>query len=371
MLKDIEGSHCKFADDGTMWHRGKEIKTLAENVCRDMKVVYAWCKKWRMKLSLGKTEVTFFHIYPIEDDIHSIFKIGDTTLKYNSTPKILGITLDEHLNFSSHLNIVERKASQALHVIREVKGIARMSSRNLIRLYMTMVRPILEYGCTVWQTVSHPEMRKLEAVQRKALALCLSLPATSALDALEVAAGVPPLDLRYCEIAIRDIAKLSAKKPTYPLKAKLDQYTQSSELLNEKYVSPVGLAISQASEMKRATGIDVQFIQPEPEFSEGAFRRCLEKPSYWSQLGSSKARSADQQEKGRQVIDRLMKDGPKESILCFTDGSCIPNPGPCGAGAVLYIPGEDDVQLKRPVTAHGSILLAELVADVTKYSKVA
>ena len=76
---------------------------------------------------------------------------------------------------------------------------------------MTMVRPILEYGCTVWQTVAQTEMKKLEAIQRKALALCLSLPSTAALDALEVAAGIPPpLNLRYCEIAIRGIAKISA-----------------------------------------------------------------------------------------------------------------------------------------------------------------
>ena len=33
-------------------------------------------------------------------------------------------------------------------------------------------------------------------------------------------------------------------------------------------------------EMKRITGIDMQFVQPEPEYSEGAFCRCLERPSY-------------------------------------------------------------------------------------------
>ena len=71
--------------------------------------------------------------------------------------------------------------------------------------------------------------------------------------------------------------------------------------------------------------------------------------------------SRDQQETGKGVIDQMMKDRPEESILYFTDGSCIPNPGPCGAGAVLYIPGEEDILIRRPVKVHGSILLAELV----------
>ena len=53
-----------------------------------------------------------------------------------------------------------------------------------------------------------------------------------------------------------------------------------------------------------------------------------------------------------------MKDGSEESIVCFKYGSCIANPGSCGAGAVLYISGEEDTQIKRPVTMHGLILLA-------------
>ena len=78
--------------------------------------------------------------------------------------------------------------------------------------------------------------------------------------------------------------------------------------------------------------------------------------------GLLKNRSTDQQKTGKDVIDKLIKDWPEESILCFTDGSCIPNPGPCGAGAVLNIPGEEDILIQKTVTVHGSILLAELVA---------
>ena len=49
--------------------------------------------------------------------------------------------------------------------------------------------------------------------------------------------------------------------------------------------------------------------------------------------------------------------------MVFTDGSCIGNPGPCGAGACLSIPGSSElIMLKQPVSSRGSILLGELVA---------
>ena len=50
------------------------------------------------------------------------------------------------------------------------------------------------------------------------------------------------------------------------------------------------------------------------------------------------------------------------ALVCFTEGSCLPNPGPCGARAVIYQPDGQEECIKRPVTAHGSILLGELLA---------
>ena len=50
-------------------------------------------------------------------------------------------------------------------------------------------------------------------------------------------------------------------------------------------------------------------------------------------------------------------------MIAFTDGSCLDNPGPRGAGACIYMPGYTDPILhKQPVTSYGSILLGELIA---------
>ena len=44
-------------------------------------------------------------------------------------------------------------------------------------------------------------------------------------------------------------------------------------------------------------------------------------------------------------------------------GSCLGNPGPCGTGACIYMPGYTDPTIhKQPVTSCGSILLGELIA---------
>ena len=57
-------------------------------------------------------------------------------------------------------------------------------------------------------------------------------------------------------------------------------------------------------------------------------------------------------------------EAPEGTTFAFTDGSCLTNPGPCGAGAVINQDHHQPVYLKRPVSRRGSILLGELVANL-------
>ena len=70
----------------------------------------------------------------------------------------------------------------------------------------------LEYAAAVWQ-LGKSEL--LDRVQRRGLAMCLGVPATASLEALQVEAGVLPLDLRREELAVRVWENLcKARHPT-------------------------------------------------------------------------------------------------------------------------------------------------------------
>ena len=70
--------------------------------------------------------MTLFQAEEKEDnDVNSnLCKVDEDNLKYSSTPKLLGITLDEQLNFQEHVNMSENKASRAIQIIRELKCIS-------------------------------------------------------------------------------------------------------------------------------------------------------------------------------------------------------------------------------------------------------
>ena len=82
-------------------------------------------------------------------------------------------------------------------------------------------------------------------------------------------------------------------------------------------------------------------------------------------MGSSATRTHTQKEEAKTTVVSLVQDKSSKSIVAFTDGSCLGNPGPCGSGAAIYMYLPEDpepVCLVRPVASRGSILLAELIA---------
>ena len=62
---------------------------------------------------------------------------------------------------------------------------------------------------SLWQIGNCEQLNK---VQRKCLALCLGIPSIAGLEALEVEAGVKPLDLRREDLAVREITKDNGKR---------------------------------------------------------------------------------------------------------------------------------------------------------------
>ena len=66
----------------------------------------------------------------------------------------------------------------------------------------------------------------------------LSLPKTSGVEALDVEAGIRPLNLRREELAIRDIGKIMAKDNIQKIKSTFEDWRENAG--REMFISPFG-----------------------------------------------------------------------------------------------------------------------------------
>ena len=74
--------------------------------------------------------------------------------------------------------------------------------------------PKMEFAASVWQNSSSADT--LNKIQRKGLALCLGVPATSALNAVKFEARVLPLELRREELSNREGGNIMSKDKSQP-----------------------------------------------------------------------------------------------------------------------------------------------------------
>ena len=80
-------------------------------------------------------------------------------------------------------------AQKVLSALRILGKMEKIELLNMVRLHKSIVVPQLEYAASVWQS---GRCETLDRVQRRGLAICLGVPATSSLEALQVEAGVLP-----------------------------------------------------------------------------------------------------------------------------------------------------------------------------------
>ena len=106
-LKDANLGNC--ADDGTLYFFNKNLQTVICNLRQEFSTLSNWFYDNYMMLNPGKCD---FMLFDVKESEQFELICNDITLKHSSHEKILGVTIDNKLNFDEHIiNICETKNS--------------------------------------------------------------------------------------------------------------------------------------------------------------------------------------------------------------------------------------------------------------------
>ena len=109
--------------------------------------------------------------------------LGNNTVECVTTYKLLGIIISNDLKWNEHIDYILKKASKRLYSLRILKKVG-VNREGILKVYLTTIRPILEYGVQVWQDIPEFLSNKLESIQKRALHIIY--PCHSYLDALNI-----------------------------------------------------------------------------------------------------------------------------------------------------------------------------------------
>ncbi len=99
--------------------------------------------------------------------------MGGVKLESVHCVKDLGVTITSNLKFSQHCKEAACKANKMLGFIN--KNFSFKNKDIILPMYITLVRPHLEYAVQFWSPHHAKDIAKLEAVQRMATKMIPSL----------------------------------------------------------------------------------------------------------------------------------------------------------------------------------------------------
>ena len=206
-----------FVDDFCISYSSQNmlvIETLLQNC---LNRIERWADENGFRFSKTKTVcVHFCNKRSLHPDPK--VKINNAIIPVVQQTKYLGLIFDNKLNFKPHIDYVRQKCHKALTLLKVVSKMDWGADRIvLLRLYRSLVRSKLDYGCAVYSSARKSYLEKLKPIQNQGLRLCLGAFRTSPMESLYVEANEPPLYLRYEKLSLYYAIKLknNPRNPTH------------------------------------------------------------------------------------------------------------------------------------------------------------
>ena len=177
--------------------------------------IYEFASSHNMKLNPGKCKEMFINFMHDHNILVNPIIIGNKQIECVSNYKLLGVYLNEDLSWNTHIDYISKKACKRLYSLRILRR-AGVASSSILKVYLTIIRPVLEYAVPVWQSISSTLSDKLETIQKRALKIIF--PSTETyLEALQLA-GIDDLANRRTILCKKYMTKMKGTNhPLHPL----------------------------------------------------------------------------------------------------------------------------------------------------------
>ncbi|XP_035677112.1 phthiocerol synthesis polyketide synthase type I PpsC-like [Branchiostoma floridae] len=198
--RQISAKRWKFVDDLNLLEIRNPTVTPS-SLQNDLSDLEKWSGENSMVLHPGKCQV--LHVkFSKSVSILPPLKINNNELRQVQTMKILGVLMQYNLKWNAHVDYMYSKSSQRLFFLRKLKHF-HIGIEDLVIVYTTYVRPIIEYAAPVW----HPGLptslsNKLERIQRRAVRIILGANYTSYAEACSQL-GLPSLHQRRENLTLK------------------------------------------------------------------------------------------------------------------------------------------------------------------------
>ena len=159
----------KYVDDSTVFDvcNNSSVPMLQESA----DIITDWSRNNDMRINATKTKEMVICFCRSVNHVASIPRIviDNNDIARVTQAKVLGVTLSSDLTWNAHVDTIVSKARKRVFTIYQLKR-AGIRQCDLLRVYVSVIRPVLEYACPVWHTSLPMYLSdNIETIQKRCL----------------------------------------------------------------------------------------------------------------------------------------------------------------------------------------------------------
>jgi hypothetical protein len=153
-----------FADDCTIFREVRN-STDCDMLQKDLDILFQWTEDWQLSLNLPKCRAMRFTNK--KNTIGYDYCLNGNPLEWCKCYKYFGVILNSHITWEKQTSEVKAKASRIQNLLRRTMYGCSKAAKSRAYMYVSLVRPHLDYCAPVWSPHQAKLMDTLESVQKQ------------------------------------------------------------------------------------------------------------------------------------------------------------------------------------------------------------
>ena len=165
LFSKIKSKVYNYADDNTLCYSSSDLGEIKRNLEKDCEIAMSWFSSNNMKANADKFQLMFISKDNVANNLHIHF--NDILVKNSQSIDILGIEIDNKLNFNMCIDNICKKTSKQINALKRIKHHLENGSKKVI--YNSYINSNFNYCPLIWMYSGKISMSKLEKIDKRAL----------------------------------------------------------------------------------------------------------------------------------------------------------------------------------------------------------
>ena len=162
-----------YADDVVVCISEKNVNNLITSLNNELILFNNWFIKNCLSLNINKSNFIIFHSCRKVIECNSSLSINNISFNRVSSIRYLGVLIDEHLSWLTHISYVQNHVSRNIGIISRIRPFVNIKVALL--LYFSLVYPYITYCNIIWASTYNTHLHQLIVLQKRIIRIIFLL----------------------------------------------------------------------------------------------------------------------------------------------------------------------------------------------------